>query len=191
MTIKDIKNKFQYNSPVILTFTLLSLAVYFLGYITNGYITEKFFVLYKTSFLSPMQYLRMFTHIFGHATWEHFFNNFTIILLVGPMIEEKYGSKCTLQMIALTAIVTGILNISLFPQVALLGASGIAFMMVLVGSFVNIQKGKIPITFVIIVLFFMGTEIITGVIQRDNISQFAHIIGGACGSLFGYWYNKR
>lgn len=191
MNIKDIKNKFQYNSPVILTFTLISLLVYFMGYITNGYTTEKVFVLYKTSLLSPMQYVRMFTHILGHATWDHFLNNFTIILLVGPMIEEKYGSKCVLQMIGLTAIVTSILNITLFPQVALLGASGVAFMMVLLGSFVNIQKGKIPITFIIIVLFFMGTEIITGVIQRDNISQFAHIIGGACGSLFGYWYNRK
>ena len=39
-----------------------------------------------------------------------FVNNFLYILLIGPMIEEKYGSKNLTIMILVTAIITGIIN---------------------------------------------------------------------------------
>ena len=37
-------------------------------------------------------------------------NNFLYILLIGPMIEEKYGSRNLIIMIALEALITGIIN---------------------------------------------------------------------------------
>lgn len=191
MKLESIKNKFQYNSPVILTFTLISLGVYFLGGLSNQKITRFLFSVYRTSILDPLQYIRVFTHVFGHVNWQHFAGNFTIILLIGPMVEEKYGSKIIIEMILITAGVTGILNVMFFPHVMLLGASGIAFMFILLGSFVNVEKGKIPLTFLIILFIFLGKEIVQGILSQDNISQFAHIIGGGCGSIFGYLYNKR
>ncbi|GAA0789701.1 rhomboid family intramembrane serine protease [Hathewaya limosa] len=191
MKLEGIKNKFQYNSPVILTFTLISLGAYFLGWLSHGNITKFLFSVYRTSVLDPLQYIRIFTHVFGHVNWQHFVGNFTIILLIGPMVEEKYGSKIIIEMILITAGVTGILNVLFFPQIMLLGASGIAFMFILLGSFVNVEKGKIPLTFIIILFVFLGKEIVQGILSKDNISQFAHIIGGGCGSIFGYLYNKR
>jgi membrane associated rhomboid family serine protease len=110
--------------------------------------------------------------------------NLTFILLVGPIVEEKYGDMRTLFMILITALVTGILNI-LFFHTGLLGASGIVFMLILLVSFTNTRSGEIPVTFILVALLFIGKEVLQS-LSTDQISQFAHIIGGICGSFFGF-----
>lgn len=178
--------KVTYNSPVILTFTLLSLAAVILGMFTGDGSTRLLFSTYRCSLADPLFYVRLFTHVLGHADLSHFMGNFTIILLVGPMLEEKYGGKKLLVMIAFTALVTGLINVIFFPHVALLGASGVAFMMILLSSFANSRSGEIPLTLIFVAVLYLGTEIINGIFAQDNISQMAHIIGGGCGCLFGW-----
>jgi membrane associated rhomboid family serine protease len=182
--------KIKYNSPVILTFTFLSLFALVLGYATQDYSTQLLFSVYKSSPKSVFFYIRLFGHVLGHANWNHFFNNFLIILLVGPMLEEKYGSKRLLIMILFTAFITGLINL-IFFNTGLLGASGIAFMLILLSSFVNLEKGTVPITFVLVFLAYIGSEVVNGFIGVDNISQLTHIIGGICGGIFGYFMNKE
>jgi rhomboid protease GluP len=183
--MKGLK-KIQYNSPVILTFALISLVALGLNYLTHGATNKLLFSVYRSSPLNPLTYLRMFTHVLGHANFSHYVGNFMLILMVGPMLEEKYGSSKMIFMILFTALITGLINIAFFGNVALLGASGIAFMFILLSSFVNIEKGRIPLTFILIAILYIGNEIITGVFTSDNISQFAHIIGGVCGCIFGW-----
>ena len=107
-----------------------------------------------------------------------------LLLLLGPILEEKYSSGSLFLMVFITAIVTGLLNAFLFPT-ALLGASGIAFMMILLTSFTNHRNGEIPLTFILVLILYLAVEIINA-FSYDDISQFAHIIGGVCGSLFGF-----
>jgi rhomboid protease GluP len=160
-----------------------------LGISTDHMITNLFFTNYKTSFMDPLQYLRIISHIFGHVNWEHFSGNFLIILLLGPMLEEKYGSKAFIEMIFVTALVTGLINTFAF-QTGLLGASGIVFMFILLSSFANAKAGKIPLTLLIVIIIFLGKEVINGLVVRDNISQITHIIGGFCGGIFGYYISR-
>ena len=107
-----------------------------------------------------------------------------MILLLGPLLEEKYGSGPLLLMMLVTAVITGILNTFLFTS-GLLGASGIVFMFILLSSFSGIREGEIPLTFVMIAVLYFGQELIMS-FQNDNVSQFGHILGGLAGSLFGY-----
>ena len=183
-------NKIKYNSPVILTFTLASFVVLILGYLTGGISTEYAFCVYRGSWSDPMFYVRWFTHVLGHADWQHFLNNFMMILLVGPMLEEKYGSESLLIMIVVTAVITGVINI-IFFNTALLGASGIAFMLILLSSFANNKEGDIPVTLILVSGLYIGNEIINGVIAQDNISQVTHIIGGICGAICGFTIGKK
>lgn len=182
--------KIQYNSPVILTFTFISLLSLILGYVTNSKSTTLLFSVYRSSPKDILTYVRLFTHVIGHANFNHFISNFMFILILGPMIEEKYGSKNLVAMITITAFITGILNIILFNN-ALLGASGVVFMLILISSFANMEKNKIPLTFILVLIFFLGKEIYSGIILKDNISQITHIIGGLCGSVFGYKIKKN
>jgi len=115
--------------------------------------------------------------------------NFAFVLLLGPILEEKYGSGSLLFMMLITAFVTGLLNV-LVMNTGLLGASGIVFMMILLVSFTNIRSGEIPLTFILIVALYLTREIVNAV-RQDTISQFAHIVGGICGSLFGFMRPRR
>jgi len=89
-------------------------------------------------------------------------------------------------MMFITSLITGVLNVLLFPT-ALLGASGIVFMFIILSSITNLQKGEIPLTFILISVLFLGKEVLSA-FGEDNVSQFAHIIGGVFGGVFGLKY---
>lgn len=179
------------NSPAVLCFAFLSLISLLLGILTAGRSTQTFFMVYRSSLLSPLTYLRFFTHALGHSGWEHFIGNMSYILLLGPVLEEKYGSKKVIGVIILTALVTGVISFIFFPHVALCGASGVVFAFILLASFVNFREGEIPITFILVALIFLGQEIYSGLFVHDSVAQFAHIIGGIVGAVAGYNLNKK
>lgn len=181
----------SFNSPVILSFTAICLAALILDYITKGATTNTFFSVYRSSLLSPLTYVRFIGHIFGHAGWEHFIGNIMMILVVGPLLEEKYGSSSILFAIVTTALVTGLANFILFPQKQLLGASGVVFAFILLASFTSLREGEIPLTFILVALIYMGEQIYEGIFIHDNVSNLTHIFGGLIGSGFGYAMNKR
>lgn len=183
----ELVNYFQYNSVLILTFFFASFAVLILKYITLGKSNDLLFSSYRSSLLNPFTYIRLFTHILGHSDWKHFSGNFLYILLIGPMIEEKYGTMNLLIMILITAGVTGIIN-HLSGKKKILGASGIVFMFIILSSFVNIEAGKIPITLILIFIFYIVNEILDGIFKDDNVSHVGHIIGAICGCVFGFMY---
>lgn len=184
--------RITYNAPFTLTYTLLCFIVVLLttGMAIPGVLS--FFTVYpfNTPYMQlgdPFTYLRLFSHAMGHANWMHFLGNFSYILLIGPILEEKYGSKLLLEMSFITALITGILNASFFNN-ALLGASGIVFMLILLASFTNVRTGVIPLTFILITALYIGQEIYQ-ITKSDNVSQFAHILGGICGGIFGYVFS--
>ena len=47
------------------------------------------------------------------------------------------------------------------------------------------KNGCIPITLILVLVLYIGGEIVDGVVLRDNVSQLTHIIGGICGALLG------
>ena len=137
----------------------------------------------------PTLYLRLFTHVLGHANWAHYFGNFMMILLLGPILEEKYGSARLALMIAVTAFVTGLLHI-LFSPFGILGASGVVFMMILLASITNMEAGRIPLTLILVLVLYLGQEVVTWVSTDTNVAHSAHIIGGLCGAAFGLIANR-
>ncbi|MDR1143750.1 MAG: rhomboid family intramembrane serine protease [Spirochaetaceae bacterium] len=184
--------KVKYNAPVALTFAIISALVLILSQtIARGLIPGWFMAPGRGGFNagSVRGWVTLFTHVIGHADWNHLLSNFAFILLLGPILEESYGSASLLVMIAITALVTGILNLLLFSS-ALLGASGVVFMMILLASFTNFSRGEIPLTFILILMIYLGREIVHS-FSTNNISEFAHIVGGFCGSLFGFFRPAR
>lgn len=177
--------RISYNAPVTLTFALISTLVLVIDLATGRLLTATVFSVGPSMNLAnPLEYIRLFAHVAGHLNWSHLLSNFAFILLLGPILEEKYGSPAILLMILITAVITGVLNI-VFLSSGLMGASGIVFMMILLVSFANIKQGEIPLTFILVVVLYLAREVVTA-LQDDNISQFAHIAGGVCGSLFGF-----
>ncbi len=179
--------KIRYNAPTTLTFTFVSALVLTLsGTIMPGLTQAWFSTPAPFRANAAQDYVKLFTHVAGHASIDHFLSNFSFILLLGPMLELSYGSLSLLVMMLATALVTGLLNVLLFPTTILLGASGIVFMMILLASFTNFNKGEVPLTFILVMALFLGKEVVNALANRDNISQFAHVLGGLVGSCFGF-----
>ena len=182
--------KIKYNAPTVLTFAFLSALVLILSQTVMRSLTELWFVVPGRGGFSPgniRHWLSLVTHVLGHANWPHLVSNFAFILLIGPILEEIYGSIALFIMIFITAFVTGILNVFFFSS-GLLGASGVVFMMILLASFTNFNKGEIPLTFILVLILYLGRELFDSIgAQNNNISQFAHIVGGFIGSLFGFF----
>ncbi len=179
--------KITYNAPVTLTFSLVAALVLAADSLLHTNLIPTIFSIPGRGgfdFGSPFQYVRLFTHVIGHVDWSHLLSNFAFVLLLGPILEEKYGSVTLLVMILVTALITGLLNVLLLST-GLLGASGIVFMMILLVSFTNFGNKQIPLTFILILVLYLAREII-GSFQQNSISEFAHILGGFCGSLFGF-----
>lgn len=184
---KSEKRKFRgisYNAPVVLTFALVSLIALILNMLTNGMTNRLFFSVYRSNF-SLAYVIRLVGHCLGHANWSHYAGNMTLFLLLGPILEDKYGSGKLLLMIVITAVISGLLNILLFPQIALLGASGIVFMFIVLTSASCMVDDRIPLTMILIIVIYLGAEVMNALTKQDSISQFTHIIGGVCGAVFG------
>lgn len=185
------KIQLSFNSPVILGFTLVCFIVLILDKVTGNASTNALFSVYRSSLSSPLTYLRFFGHVLGHAGWNHFFGNIMMLLVVGPLLEEKYGSSNILFVILATALVTGVINFIFFPQVQLLGASGVVFSFILLSSLTSIKEGKIPLTFILVTVIYIGQQVYDGIFIRDNVSNLTHILGGMVGSGLGYVMNKN
>ncbi len=185
------KIKITFNSPVVLGFIFLSLAVLLVGFLTAGLSNELLFMTYHSPLTDPLTYIRLFTHVLGHNGWEHYIGNASYLLLLGPMLEEKYGSKRLLHVILITAVVTGVVNYILFWNVALCGASGVVFAFILLTSFTSFKNGEIPLTFILVAIVFIGQQVYEGVFLEDDISNMSHILGGIVGAIVGYKLNKK
>ncbi len=187
----NLKFKISFNSPVVLGFTIICFISLLLGKFTNGETNIFLFSVYRSSFLEPLTYFRFIGHIFGHSGFEHFIGNIMLILVVGPLLEEKYGSGNMISVILITALVTGIVNFIFFPDVMLLGASGVVFSLILLSSFTSIKEGAIPLTFILVAVIYIGEQIYNGLFIDDNVSNLTHIIGGLVGAVSGYLMNKK
>lgn len=183
--------RLQYNAPVTLTFFFLSLASLVLGYLTNNWTTSHLFSVYRSSMTDPLFYVRLFGHVLGHGGWNHFINNMLLFLVVAPPLEERYGSRTLLSGILMTALVSGILQCVLFPTSALLGASGIVFMLIMLSSLAGGKNGGIPITFILVGVLYLSQQVYSILFIQDNVANFMHIAGGICGTAFGFAVRKR
>ncbi len=183
--------RIQYNSPVALTFAVISFAALVLSWVLGDAVMQKFFCVYRASLYDPLTYLRFFTHVLGHGGWDHYIGNMLLLLVLGPTLEEKYGSRSLLISIVVTAFVSGLVQFIFFPDTALLGASGIVFMMIVMSSLAGMKGNGIPMTLIFVAVFYIGGEIVDALTVKDNVSQLTHIVGGICGAVLGYVLSRR
>ena len=163
--------KVSINAPVTLAYVFVSFVILVIGLVTGGRSTQLLFMTWHSSLLSPLTWLRFFTHVLGHAGWAHYMGNMAYILLLGPMLEEKYGTARIIEVIAMTVLITALVNYIFFPSSALCGASGVVF------------------AFILAAVFYIGQQAAQGLFVRDQISQLSHIIGGLVGACAGFALN--
>lgn len=186
--MKKSKIIFSFNAPAVLCFALVSLGALGLSMLSGGASDRLVFSVYKSSFLSPLTYVRLLCHVMGHTSFTHYVSNMALILALGPIVEERYGSFRLLLMFAVTAVVSGLFHMFLGSG-ALMGASGIVYMLIFLASTSGSRGGEIPLTLVAVAALYLTQEILGGLFSADNISHLSHIIGGVCGAVMGlFWH---
>ncbi len=175
--------RITFNSPFILTFTFIATIILALSLAfgisfdflsLNGDFQTHNWQSYFGALLYPL----------NHLSISHLVGNFAIILLLGPILERKFGWKKLLVMCVMTTIVIAIVHI-IISDSRLIGASGIVFMFIVLASLIDSTGKDIPLTFILVAVLFLGQEVI-GTFKHDNISQIAHISGGLMGVFYRY-----
>lgn len=187
---KRLKVKVSFNSPVILSYAIICFVVLLIQLIFGDRVTVALFSVHRSSLADPLTFFRFFGHVLGHADFEHYLSNMMYLLIVGPLLEEKYGSKNIVFVILITAFVTGLFNFIFCPNVNTLGASGVVFAFILLSSLTCVKNKEIPLTFILVAVIYLGNQLYSAVFIDDNISNISHIIGGICGCVLGYFMNK-
>jgi len=176
--------KLTFDSPFTLTFTIAAVLIFFIAPIGSDW--SGFFILSGVTHCeNPVWYASFLGYTLGHASIEHLVGNLSIFLLLGPILEHRYGTKKMIIMSTITGVTTAIFHV-LFWDEGLLGASGLVFMFIILSSLSHSRSGEIPLSFIFIVLLYLGNEIYAS-FENDQISQFAHIAGGIAGGIYGLY----
>lgn len=188
--------KVAYDAPVTLSFVIVCVVLFLLGNFVfkNGALGK---VLASPTTLAggmgfivsqPLSYLRLFLYIFGAETGGAagggagavLITNLILIMLLGPAMEERYGSVIIGIMIFVSALFSGVLN-ACFCAESLVGAVPVVCMMIFLNAFMSFSKKKIPLSFVAVIGLFFALELFCGL---GIVRIFICIAGGLCGSLF-------
>jgi len=189
--------KLDYDAPVVLTFALACFVVMLLSDFSAGQTAAAFFTApFEFESSNPLDYLRLLAHLLGHHDWQHLVRNVLVILLIGPVIEERYGSSALLVMTLITAVITAVIN-TLFFSGSMVGANSVAFLLIMLTSLTDLRRGRIPVTLVLTALLYWMPEVLAAA-RAGNLapmtlilSPMAQIIGGLFGNLFGFFLPER
>jgi len=139
---------------------------------------------------------RVFTSMFLHGNFEHFFLNMFALFVFGGALERRVGTPMFLLIYLLSGI-TGSVGFLLFsgPGVPALGASGAIFG--LIGALVVIAPnmrlylfGGIPMPMIAVGALYAFIELLS-LGSFDNIAHSAHLLGLVGGLAIAKWYEMK
>ena len=180
----------RYNAPVTLTFALLSLLALALNELTDGWTTQNLFCFYKSALTDYLTYPRAVLHVLGNTSLTTCTGNIIVMLVVGPAAEERFGSSKVFFAVLLTAIAGAAIMWFLCPDATIMGASGVLFCMMMLASFASMRGGAIPITLILVIILYLGSEILQAVTGTAGLPELTHIAGGVVGLLLGFAFSR-
>lgn len=199
------KLKVTFDSPVVIICALLTVLLYMLDkWALKNFLSQNLLTCLGTSNgnrfdpLSLTTYLRMLLHCFGASEWNSLLINTSFFLLLGPMLEERYGSPILVLMIAASVLVSGVF--ASFSPVPMTGSYCIVFMMIFLCAVYMLSKKQVQISWILIFLIYLVWTMVNGFVNGrpseeknpfvaffiGNIPTFIDLLAGVCGSLFGF-----
>lgn len=176
--------RIHYNAPVVLTFSLLAIAVVVLSATLMPRLNLQYFAAGGgMNWSSVGDWFRLFSHVLGHGGWSQLAAQLPFILLLGPLLETRYGSGRMLLLILVTALATGLINLLLF-RTGLMGADGVVLMLILLSAMADDRAGSLPLSFLLLAVIFLGHEVML-ILRDGSLAQLAQLLGGLIGAGTG------
>lgn len=191
MAKKKSKIKFNFNSPVVLALSILSILIFvFDNFILKQKMNHTLLFTptlsgdFAFNFKSVNSYLRILLYIFGGTDAYSYALYLILFLQLGTKVEERYGSVVCGIMIFVATLFTGVLSACCCGNV-FSGLAPVVCMLIILDTISYVSKKNIPITSVLIICLFFVSEYI-----KKNPNGFIGILiilaGGLCGSLFAF-----
>jgi len=135
----------------------------------------------------------LITYMFLHSGPYHLFFNMYVLLIFGPMLEQRIGSKRFLLIYFASGIIAAF--ISSFFYFSALGASG-AIMGILGVLIILMPDLKLLLFFVVPMQLWVAAIIfvlidVLGIFYPTGIGNIAHLVGLATGLLYGLYLKKQ
>ncbi|MCX7712877.1 MAG: rhomboid family intramembrane serine protease [Chthoniobacterales bacterium] len=191
-----MRESLKTQSPATKILVILNVAIFFfqwsLGPLADAWLIASFGL--SRDGLSAGHYWQLLTHIFLHGNLLHLIVNMFALWFAGSAVESWIGSTKLVLIFLIGGICGGLLQVLLFPEGSLIGASGGVCSVLL--TFTTLEP-NLPITaFIFFVLplqiksKYLGygillISILLPILGLDpHVGHFAHL-GGA---LFGFFY---
>lgn len=194
-----------YNAPITLTFSIICILVFSLDtFLFHGKLVPLAFTCpgkigshISFNFKAPLDYIKLFSHVFGSTSWTSLFINMSFILLLGPTLEERYGSAIVILTVAVISFLTGVINVCLLST-TMTGASAVVLLMIILAGVAFLDKKQMPLTFLFVLILYLAYEMYSEVktnsafektfisFLKINTQTFVNLACGICGSLFGF-----
>lgn len=152
--------------------------------------TEAFALVSAKAFAEPW---RLFTSMFLHAGLDHLFFNMYGLMLFGPLLESRIGSKRFLALYLISGVLVSI--VSSFFYNAAVGASG-AIMAVIGALIIFMPRLQLLLFFAIpMPLWIAGILWVVidtlGILVPSGVANIGHLTGMACGLLYGVFLKGK
>lgn len=183
-----MKNKFR---NVALTIIGINVVMFILQQLIPG-MTEKLLLDSATVWQRPWI---LFTSMFLHADIWHLIFNMYALLIFGTLIEQRIGSNRFLGAYLISGIVAAAGASFFYPQA--LGASGaitsiIGLTIMLMPDLKVLFFFVIPMSMRTAGIIFAAIDIIGSLTGSFGpVAHIAHLIGLACGLIYGYYLIRR
>ena len=182
--MKKPKPSLQMNAPFTLILVLLSFLIHLINRYTDGAAVRVVFSVYHSSLRDPLTYVRFVFHVLGNADWKTLYVSMIPILVLGPNLEERYGTVQIFAGSMATVVLSGIIHFAAFPNgEVMMGAEGVMYMMYLLATVGGSKAGGIPLTMLLVLVAYSMMEIQS--VGAGAILRIDHIVGALCGVLMG------
>lgn len=172
-------------TPWVTRLLFANAAVYLLQMSLSPALTAQFALIPALGLYRPWTFL---TYMFLHGGLGHIFFNMLALFFFGPRLEERLGSRQFLTLYFVSGIAGGLLSLLFTPHVAIIGASGAVFGVML--GFATFWPrhevliwGILPIQARWLVMLLTGIALFAGFGGGGGgIAHFAHL-----GGFLGAW----
>lgn len=192
-------------TPKALGFAVLTLAAFFVeigdAIFGAGRYVEEF--AFSTPDAAAGGWWRPFTYLFAHADFGHVFGNILVLLIVGPVLEDRIGGRRWVALYLGGGALVVLSHVLLYPtsETGVVGASGAVF--AILGA-LAIVAGKtsvpVPLPYVMIMfrmpvwimaLIYGAINVAYALSPGSGVAWWGHFGGLALGIAAGAWFVKK
>jgi len=179
------------NRSVVLPIIGANVIIFLLQLVLGGWFTDAFVLRAGDLLARPYTLL---TSMFLHGGVDHILFNMYVLFIFGTLLEQRIGQKRFMFIYFASGILAALISQFIYP--AALGASGAIMGMMGVVIMIMPRLKVLFFFFIPMPLWVAGIVIavidILGVfIPGGGVANVAHLVGLACGLVYGYSLKKQ